>query len=128
MNMIGLDNKPAVKNLVQILTEWLQFRRTTVTRRLQYRLNKVLDRLHILQGLLIAYLNIDEVIHVIRHEDEPKAALIDRFGLSETQAEAILNLRLRHLAKLEENELQAEKDRLEEERDSLQLILGLNAV
>lgn len=109
MNMIGLDNKPAVKNLVQILTEWLQFRRTTVTRRLQYRLNKVLDRLHILQGLLIAYLNIDEVIHVIRHEDEPKAALIDRFGLSETQAEAILNLRLRHLAKLEENELQAEK-------------------
>ncbi|MFC1133012.1 DNA topoisomerase IV subunit A [Pasteurella multocida] len=124
MNMIGLDNKPAVKNLVQILTEWLQFRRTTVTRRLQYRLDKVLDRLHILQGLLIAYLNIDEVIHVIRHEDEPKAALIDRFGLSETQAEAILNLRLRHLAKLEENELQAEKDRLEEERDSLQLILG----
>ncbi len=124
MNMIGLDNKPAVKNLVQILTEWLQFRRTTVTRRLQYRLNKVLDRLHILQGLLIAYLNIDEVIHVIRHEDEPKAALIDRFGLSEIQAEAILNLRLRHLAKLEENELQAEKDRLEEERDSLQLILG----
>lgn len=124
MNMIGLDNRPAVKNLVQILTEWLQFRRTTVTRRLQYRLNKVLDRLHILQGLLIAYLNIDEVIHVIRHEDEPKAALIDRFGLSETQAEAILNLRLRHLAKLEENELQAEKDRLEEERDSLQLILG----
>ncbi|HHT7701197.1 DNA topoisomerase IV subunit A [Pasteurella multocida] len=124
MNMIGLDNKPAVKNLVQILTEWLQFRRTTVTRRLQYRLDKVLNRLHILQGLLIAYLNIDEVIHVIRHEDEPKAALIDRFGLSETQAEAILNLRLRHLAKLEENELQAEKDRLEEERDSLQLILG----
>lgn len=109
MNMIGLDNKPAVKNLVQILTEWLQFRRTTVTRRLQYRLNKVLDCLHILQGLLIAYLNIDEVIHVIRHEDEPKAALIDCFGLSETQAEAILNLRLRHLAKLEENELQAEK-------------------
>ncbi|MGC6405717.1 DNA topoisomerase IV subunit A [Bisgaard Taxon 45] len=124
MNMIGLDNKPAVKNLVQILTEWLQFRRTTVTRRLQYRLDKVLDRLHILQGLMIAYLNIDEVIDLIRHEDEPKAALMDRFALSETQAEAILNLRLRHLAKLEEHELQAEKDRLEEERDSLQLTLG----
>ncbi|WP_101775940.1 DNA topoisomerase IV subunit A [Pasteurella oralis] len=124
MNMIGLDNKPAVKNLVQILTEWLTFRRHTVTRRLQHRLDKVLTRLHILDGLMIAYLNIDEVIHIIRHEDEPKSVLMARFNLTDEQAEAILNLRLRHLAKLEEHELQAEKDRLEQERDSLQLILG----
>ncbi|MFD1806495.1 DNA topoisomerase IV subunit A [Pasteurella oralis] len=124
MNMIGLDNKPAVKNLVQILTEWLTFRRHTVTRRLQHRLDKVLTRLHILDGLMIAYLNIDEVIHIIRHEDEPKSVLMARFNLADEQAEAILNLRLRHLAKLEEHELQAEKDRLEQERDSLQLILG----
>ncbi|UEA17750.1 DNA topoisomerase IV subunit A [Pasteurella canis] len=124
MNMIGLDNKPAVKNLVEILTEWLQFRRTTVTRRLQHRLDKVLTRLHILEGLMIAYLNIDEVIHIIRHEDEPKPVLMTRFSLTDEQAEAILNLRLRHLAKLEEHELQAEKKRLEEERDSLQLTLG----
>lgn len=124
MNMIGLDNKPAVKSLVEILTEWLQFRRTTVTRRLQHRLDKVLARLHILDGLMIAYLNIDEVIHIIRNEDEPKQVLIARFNLTDEQAEAILNLRLRHLAKLEEHELQAEKDRLEEERDSLQLTLG----
>ncbi|AKD37708.1 DNA topoisomerase IV subunit A [Pasteurella multocida subsp. multocida OH4807] len=124
MNMIGLDNKPAVKSLVEILTEWLQFRRTTVTRRLQHRLDKVLARLHILDGLMIAYLNIDEVIHIIRNEDEPKHVLMARFNLTDEQAEAILNLRLRHLAKLEEHELQAEKDRLEEERDSLQLTLG----
>ncbi|EEX50346.1 DNA topoisomerase IV subunit A [Pasteurella dagmatis] len=124
MNMIGLDNKPAVKSLVEILTEWLQFRRTTVTRRLQHRLDKVLARLHILDGLMIAYLNIDEVIQIIRNEDEPKQVLIARFNLTDEQAEAILNLRLRHLAKLEEHELQAEKDRLEEERDSLQLTLG----
>lgn len=124
MNMIGLDNKPAVKSLVEILTEWLQFRRTTVTRRLQHRLDKVLARLHILDGLMIAYLNIDEVIQIIRNEDEPKQVLIARFNLTDEQTEAILNLRLRHLAKLEEHELQAEKDRLEEERDSLQLTLG----
>ncbi|MGY4677212.1 DNA topoisomerase IV subunit A [Pasteurella sp. P03HT] len=124
MNMIGLDNKPAVKSLVEILTEWLQFRRTTVTRRLQHRLDKVLARLHILDGLMIAYLNIDEVIHIIRNEDEPKHVLMARFNLTDEQAEAILNLRLRHLAKLEEHELQAEKDHLEEERDSLQLTLG----
>ncbi|MGC7589329.1 DNA topoisomerase IV subunit A [Bisgaard Taxon 46] len=124
MNMIGLDNKPAVKSLVEILTEWLQFRRTTVIRRLQHRLDKVLARLHILDGLMIAYLNIDEVIHIIRNEDEPKQVLMARFNLTDEQAEAILNLRLRHLAKLEEHELQAEKDRLEEERDSLQLTLG----
>ncbi|PJG84740.1 DNA topoisomerase IV subunit A [Conservatibacter flavescens] len=124
MNMIGLDQKPAVKNLVQILSEWIDFRRTTVTRRLQYRLDKVLNRLHILQGLMIAFLNIDEVIHIIRNEDEPKAVLMARFQLSEQQAEAILNLRLRHLAKLEEYQLQAERDELEKERLNLEAILG----
>ncbi len=124
MNMIGLDNKPAVKNLSQILTEWLSFRRTTVTRRLQYRLDKVLARLHILQGLMIAFLNIDEVIEIIRNEDEPKSVLMARFNLSDEQAEAILNLRLRHLAKLEEHELQAEQAKLEEERLSLEQVLS----
>ncbi|WGE53578.1 DNA topoisomerase IV subunit A [Actinobacillus equuli] len=124
MNMIGLDGKPAVKNLQTILTEWLAFRRTTVTRRLSYRLDKILNRLHILDGLMIAFLNIDEVIEIIRNEDEPKTALMARFNLSEVQAEAILNLRLRHLAKLEEHELQAEKSQLEKERDELQLTLG----
>ena len=124
MNMIGLDHKPAVKGLLQVLTEWLTFRRTTVTRRLQHRLDKVLARLHILDGLMIAFLNIDEVIEIIRTEDEPKPVLMTRFNLSDEQAEAILNLRLRHLAKLEEHQLQAEKDKLEEERSNLELILG----
>ncbi len=124
MNMIGLDNKPAVKNLLQILTEWLTFRRTTVTRRLQHRLDKVLNRLHILQGLMIAFLNIDEVIAIIRNEDKPKQELMARFNLSEEQAEAILNLRLRQLAKLEEHELQAEQDKLEQERLNLEQILA----
>jgi DNA topoisomerase IV, A subunit len=124
MNMIGLDHKPVVKGLLQILTEWLTFRRTTVTRRLQHRLDKVLARLHILDGLMIAFLNIDEVIEIIRTEDEPKQVLMARFNLSDEQAEAILNLRLRHLAKLEEHQLQAEKDKLEEERSNLELILG----
>lgn len=124
MNMIGLDHKPAVKGLLQVLTEWLTFRRTTVTRRLQHRLDKVLARLHILDGLMIAFLNIDEVIEIIRTEDEPKQVLMAHFNLSDEQAEAILNLRLRHLAKLEEHQLQAEKDKLEEERSNLELILG----
>lgn len=124
MNMIGLDHKPAVKGLLQVITEWLTFRRTTVTRRLQHRLDKVLARLHILDGLMIAFLNIDEVIEIIRTEDEPKQVLMARFNLSDEQAEAILNLRLRHLAKLEEHQLQAEKDKLEEERSNLELILG----
>ena len=124
MNMIGLDHKPAVKGLLEILNEWLTFRRTTVTRRLQYRLDKVLSRLHILEGLMIAFLNIDEVIEIIRHEDDPKAELIARFKLSDEQADAILNLRLRHLAKLEENQLKAEQDELEKERLNLEAILG----
>lgn len=124
MNMIGLDHKPAVKGLLEILNEWLTFRRTTVTRRLQYRLDKVLSRLYILEGLMIAFLNIDEVIEIIRHEDDPKAELMARFNLSDEQADAILNLRLRHLAKLEENQLKAEQDELEKERLNLEAILG----
>ena len=124
MNMIGLDHKPAVKGLLEILNEWLTFRRKTVTRRLQYRLDKVLSRLHILEGLMIAFLNIDEVIEIIRHEDDPKAELMARFNLSDEQADAILNLRLRHLAKLEENQLKAEQDELEKERLNLEAILG----
>ncbi|MGX2951022.1 DNA topoisomerase IV subunit A [Ursidibacter sp. B-7004-1] len=124
MNMLGLDGKPAVKNLLTILTEWLEFRRNTVTRRLNYRLDKILHRLHILDGLMIAYLNIDEVIHIIRNEDEPKPVLMTRFNLTDIQAEAILNLRLRHLAKLEEHQLNAEKQKLEEEKEYLQGILG----
>lgn len=124
MNMIGLDHKPAVKGLLEILNEWLDFRRATVTRRLQYRLDKVLSRLHILEGLMIAFLNIDEVIEIIRHEDDPKAELMARFNLSDEQADAILNLRLRHLAKLEENQLKAEQNELEKERLNLEAILG----
>ncbi|MDR5616402.1 DNA topoisomerase IV subunit A [Arsenophonus sp.] len=124
LNMIGLDNRPAVKGLVEILNEWLLFRRETVRNRLNHRLEKVLKRLHILEGLLIAYLNIDEVIHIIRNEDEPKAVLVSRFALSETQAESILELKLRHLAKLEEFKLRGEQDELAKERDQLQAILG----
>ena len=124
MNMIGLDHKPAVKGLLEILNEWLTFRRITVTRRLQYRLDKVLSRLHILEGLMIVFLNIDEVIEIIRHEDDPKAELMARFNLSDEQADAILNLRLRHLAKLEENQLKAEQNELEKEWLNLEAILG----
>ncbi|MDH2923849.1 DNA topoisomerase IV subunit A [Nicoletella semolina] len=124
MNMIGLDGKPAVKNLQAILTEWLQFRRNTVTKRLNYRLDKILSRLHILDGLMTAFLNLDEVIEIIRNEDEPKGVLMARFHLSDVQAEAILNLRLRHLAKLQEHELQAEQQKLAEERLILEGILG----
>jgi len=124
LNMIGLDGRPAVKNLLEILTEWLAFRRDTVRRRLNYRLEKVLKRLHILEGLLVAFLNIDEVIEIIRREDEPKPALMSRFGISETQAEAILELKLRHLAKLEEMKIRGEQNELEKERDQLQAILA----
>ncbi|MGL4860324.1 MAG: DNA topoisomerase IV subunit A [Enterobacteriaceae bacterium] len=124
MNMIGLDNRPMVKGLLQILQEWLQYRRETVRRRLNYRLDKVLRRLHVLEGLLVAFLNIDEVIAIIRHEDEPKPALMARFALSETQAEAILELKLRHLAKLEEVKIRGEQDELSKERDQLQALLA----
>ena len=124
LNMIGLDNRPAVKNLREILSEWLTYRRDTVRRRLSYRLEKVLNRLHILEGLLVAFLNIDEVIEIIRNEDEPKHALIARFALSETQAEAILELKLRHLARLEEMKIKGEQQELEKERDELQALLA----
>ncbi|CDQ16249.1 DNA topoisomerase IV, subunit A [Klebsiella quasipneumoniae subsp. quasipneumoniae] len=124
LNMIGLDGRPAVKNLLEILSEWLVFRRDTVRRRLNHRLEKVLKRLHILEGLLVAFLNIDEVIEIIRTEDEPKPALMSRFAISETQAEAILELKLRHLAKLEEMKIRGEQNELEKERDQLQAILA----
>jgi len=124
VNVIGNDGRPAVKDLVTLLTEWLAYRRTTVTRRLQFRLDRVLARLHILEGLLIAYLNIDEVIRIIRYEDEPKQELMKQFGLSPDQAEAILELKLRHLAKLEEMKIRGEQDELSAERDKLQSILG----
>ncbi|KKO50384.1 DNA topoisomerase IV subunit A [Arsukibacterium sp. MJ3] len=124
LNILGLDNRPRVKNLLEILTEWLIFRRDTVRRRLQYRLDKVLDRLHVLEGLLTAFLNIDEVIRIIRAYDEPKPELIKAFALSDRQAEAILELKLRHLAKLEEMKIRGEQDALSKERDKLQSILG----
>lgn len=124
MNILGLDGRPAVKNLIEILSEWLVFRRDTVTRRLSYRLERVVRRLHILDGLLVAFLNIDEVIEIIRREDEPKPALMQRFSISDSQAEAILELKLRHLAKLEEMKIRGEQDELAKERDSLQALLG----
>jgi topoisomerase-4 subunit A len=124
LNVIGLDGRPRVMDLKSMLTEWLSFRTSTVKRRLNWRLEKVSARLHILDGLLIAYLNLDEVIRIIRTEDEPKSALIARFGLSELQAEAILETKLRHLAKLEEMKIRGEQDELARERDELQKLLG----
>ncbi|VEL95456.1 DNA topoisomerase IV subunit A [Alteromonas sp. 76-1] len=124
LNMIGLDGRPKVKDLRTILSEWLVYRKETVTRRLQYRLDKVLARLHILEGLLIAFLNIDEVIEIIRTYEKPKQELISRFSLSDKQAEAILELKLRHLAKLEEMKIKGEQDELAAERDKLQTLLG----
>ncbi|WP_115717664.1 DNA topoisomerase IV subunit A [Gallaecimonas mangrovi] len=124
LNVIGLDGRPQVKALNVMLGEWLQYRTQVVTRRLQYRLDKVEARLHVLAGLLIAFLNIDEVIHIIRSEDQPKPALMARFGLSDKQAEAILELKLRHLAKLEEMKIRGEQDELAKERDELQRLLG----
>lgn len=116
MNMIGINGKPEVKNLKSILLEWLSVRKSVVIRRLQYRLDKINERLHILAGLLIAYLNIDEIIDIIRTAEDPKIELMTRFGLTQTQANAILDIKLRQLAKLEEIELTAEHDRLEAER------------
>lgn len=124
INMIGLDGRPQVKDLRKILTEWLIFRKDIVVKRLQYRLEKVLSRLHILEGLMIAFLNIDEVIRIIRYEDKPKQELMAQFSLSDIQAEAILELKLRHLAKLEEMKIQGEQDELAKERDELQQLLG----
>ena len=124
LNMIGIDGRPGVKGLDRILKEWLKFRTDTVRRRLEHRLERVLKRLHILEGYLIAYLNIDEVIHIIRTEDKPKPALMKRFKISDVQAEAILELKLRNLAKLEEMNIRTEQDELADERDSLQKTLG----
>ncbi|MBM4231861.1 MAG: DNA topoisomerase IV subunit A, partial [Gammaproteobacteria bacterium] len=124
LNVIGLDGRPRVMGLREILSEWLTFRIATVKRRLEWRLDKVSRRLHILDGLLIAYLNLDEVIRIIRREDEPKPVLMRRFKLSEEQAEAILETKLRHLAKLEEMKIRDEQAALARERAELEAILG----
>ena len=124
MNVIGLDGKPQVKPLIPLLKEWLQFRTQVVVNRLQFRLNKILERLHILEGLLVAYLNIDEVIAIIRREEKPKPVLIKRFKLSEIQTEAILELKLRHLAKLEEIKIKGEEESLGKERKTIELLLS----
>jgi topoisomerase-4 subunit A len=123
-NVIGLDGKPNVKPLMTILTEWLHYRLTTVKRRTQFQLDKILDRLHVLEGLLIAYLNLDEVIAIIRETEEPRPVLMARFALSERQADAILDTKLRHLAKLEEMKLRADHAELVAQRDNLQAILA----
>ncbi len=124
LNVIGIDGKPQVKSLDKLLREWIEYRKTTVIRRTKYRLDKVLARLHILDGLLIAFLNIDEVIEIIRNEDSPKQVLTKRFSLSATQVEAILEIRLRQLAKLEEVKIRAEQESLSKERDMLEKILN----
>ena len=124
INVIGLDGLPKVKDIKSLLQEWLEFRLITVTKRLQYRLDKVVARLHILDGLMIAYLNIDEVIKIIRNEDQPKPVLMAHFKLSDKQAESILELKLRHLAKLEQIKIKAEQDELTQERKQLEATLG----
>lgn len=127
LNIIGLDGKPQVKNLHALLREWLVFRIGTVRRRLQFRLDKVEKRLHLLEGLLIAFLNLDEVIHIIRTEDQPKPVLMERFGLTEVQADYILDTRLRQLARLEEMKIRGEQDELAKEREQLLALLGSEA-
>ena len=124
MNMIGVNGSPEVKNLKTILSEWLDFRTETVTKRLEYRLGRLMERLHILKGLMIAFLNIDEVIEIIRKSDSPRQNLMDAFGLSRLQAEAILEMKLRHLAKLEEIRITGEKNELEKERSQIEKILA----
>ncbi len=124
MNVIGLNGKPQVKPLIPLLREWLEYRTIVVKNRLSHRLEKILSRLHILEGLLIAFLNIDDVIAIIRSEDKPKPVLIKRFNLSDIQAEAILDLKLRHLAKLEEIKIEGEKKELLDEKQKLELLLS----
>lgn len=124
LNMIGLDGRPKVKGLLEILSEWLEYRKATVTKRLNFRLDKVISRLHILEGYLVAFLNIDDVIHLIRESDDPKSELMTRFELSETQAQAILELKLKQIAKLEEVKIKGEQKELAEERKNLEAILG----
>ncbi len=123
LNIIGLNGRPQVKNLLTLLKEWLAYREMIVKRRLQYRLEQVIARLHILDGLLIAYLNIDEIIRIIRFEDEPKLVLMNTFNLTEKQVEAILELKLRYLARLEEHKIQAEQNQLSEEQRNLQALV-----
>jgi len=127
LNIIGIDGRPAVMNLRRILKEWLSFRIDTTRRRLDYRLQKVEKRLHLLDGLLIAFLNIDEVINIIRSDDEPKPALMQRFGLSDLQADYILDTKLRQLARLEEIKIRAEQEELTREKAELELLLGSDA-
>ncbi len=127
MNVIGLDGRPQVKDLKQLLSEWLVFRQTTVTRRLKHRLDKVERRLHLLEGLLVAFLNLDEVIRIIRTEDEPKAVLMARFQLSEDQADYILDTKLKQLARLEEMKIRGEQDELAAEREKLLATLDSKA-
>lgn len=127
LNMIGINGKPQVKSLVDILKEWLQYRKATIKRRLEFRLQKILDRLHLLDGLLIAFLNLDEVIKIIRTEDKPKEVLMKRFKLSELQANYILDTRLRQLARLEEMKIKSEQKELSEERDGIEKTLGSDA-
>ncbi len=127
LNMIGLDGRPKVKNLLVILQEWLEYRLATVRKRLEFHLNKILHRLHLLEGFLIAYLHIDEVIKIIRQYDDPKIHLMRRFKLTDIQADAILEIRLRQLAKLEEIKLQMEQENLNAERDKIQKILSSKA-
>ena len=124
MNIIGNSGKPQVLNLRELLKQWLTFRLATVQRRLEHRLDQVVDRLHILEGLLIAFLNIDEVIHIIRTEDKPKPVLMSHFDITGTQAEAVLDLKLRNLAKLEEMKIRSEQEALDEERQKLETTLG----
>ena len=124
MNVIGLSGRPQVKNLRMMLEEWLQFRLQTVRRRLEHRLEKVNKRLHLLEGLLIAFLNIDEVIHIVRTEDEPKPVLMKRFGLSDVQADFILDTKLRQLARLEEMKIRGEQEELAKEKADIEKILG----
>ncbi|MAM86051.1 MAG: DNA topoisomerase IV subunit A [unclassified Hahellaceae] len=124
INVIGLNGKPTVKPLPLLLREWLQFRIGTVRKRLEFRLKKVLDRLHILEGLLVAFLNLDEVIRIVREEDEPRQSLMDSFGLTEIQADYVLDTKLRQLARLEEMKIKAEQEALEKERQTLEALLG----
>ncbi|MDF9617877.1 DNA topoisomerase IV subunit A [Pseudomonas entomophila] len=127
VNIIGLDGRPQLKNLRALLLEWLEYRIGTVRRRLQHRLDKVEKRLHLLEGLLTAFLNLDEVIHIIRTEEHPKQALIARFGLTEIQADYILETRLRQLARLEEMKIRGEQDELLKEQKRLTTLLGSDA-
>ncbi|MCB1032904.1 MAG: DNA topoisomerase IV subunit A, partial [Acidobacteria bacterium] len=124
MNAIGLDGRPRLFGLTELLAQWLEFRIETVRLRLKFRYDKVLQRLHLLAGFLIAYLNIDEVIAIIRREEKPKPVLMERFGLTDVQAEAILELKLRYLSRLEEMKIRGEQDELAKERDELERILG----